>query len=270
MLAYHNVIARGTGLMWGERSLHVPLDKFEEHLDAIRDAGIESVRLDAPPNPREPQVAITFDDAYATSLELAIPALAARGMPATVFVAPGLLGDPAPWWDRLADPTTGGVRIPLRDALLDQYAGDAARILAAASSTGTPVFPTLPEHRIGTEGDIHRALECHTGLTVAPHSWHHLNLTRVSQADLEREVEMPLNWLLARWPDRTLRWLAYPYGLEDGTVREAARRASYLGAVVLTGRWHDPSVAHPMATPRFNVTPGLSLHGFRARLAGTL
>jgi peptidoglycan/xylan/chitin deacetylase (PgdA/CDA1 family) len=38
-------------------------------------------------------VCVTFDDGYANNLECAWPILAARGIPATVFVAPGYLGN---------------------------------------------------------------------------------------------------------------------------------------------------------------------------------
>jgi peptidoglycan/xylan/chitin deacetylase (PgdA/CDA1 family) len=48
-------------------------------------------------------VAVTFDDGYADNLEVAAPVLLEHGIPATLFVATGLVeaGGP-PWWDELA------------------------------------------------------------------------------------------------------------------------------------------------------------------------
>jgi peptidoglycan/xylan/chitin deacetylase (PgdA/CDA1 family) len=51
----------------------------------------------------ERAVAVTFDDGYADNLEVAAPILLEHGIPATLFVAAGLIdaGGP-PWWDELA------------------------------------------------------------------------------------------------------------------------------------------------------------------------
>jgi peptidoglycan/xylan/chitin deacetylase (PgdA/CDA1 family) len=48
------------------------------------------------------RVAVTFDDGYADNLLNAAPVLAAEGVPATVFVATGMIGSRRePWWDDL-------------------------------------------------------------------------------------------------------------------------------------------------------------------------
>jgi peptidoglycan/xylan/chitin deacetylase (PgdA/CDA1 family) len=46
--------------------------------------------------------AVTFDDGYADLLRDAMPTLAARNVPVTVFLTSGLVGSPRePWWDEL-------------------------------------------------------------------------------------------------------------------------------------------------------------------------
>jgi peptidoglycan/xylan/chitin deacetylase (PgdA/CDA1 family) len=63
-------------------------------LDTVR-RGLHSGNL-----PRR-AVAVTFDDGYQDNLTTALPLLAARNIPATVFVVSGALGQEF-WWDRLA------------------------------------------------------------------------------------------------------------------------------------------------------------------------
>jgi peptidoglycan/xylan/chitin deacetylase (PgdA/CDA1 family) len=61
----------------------------------------------------EKAVAVTFDDGYADNLEIAAPILVERGIPATLFVATGLVdaGRP-PWWDELASLLLEPERLP--------------------------------------------------------------------------------------------------------------------------------------------------------------
>lgn len=267
-LAYHNVTLaeRPVG---GDASLHLPFDQFRSQLDAILEARLEVVRVDAPaadPAGR-PQIAITFDDAYAGAVELAVPELSSRGWPTTVFVAPALLGSAAPWWDLLADPRLKAVPAAIRRAALAELAGDAAAVMAQAAARSWPLQRARAEHRIATAEELDAMLARHSEPALAAHSWSHPNLAAVDQSRLHHELTAPLQWLRARWPDRTLPWLAYPYGLESAAARSAAAGAGYEGALLVTGGWRR-GPAEQLALPRLNVTPGVSLHGFRARLSG--
>ena len=268
VLAYHNVVAGTEPPARGDRSLHLPLDRFVAQLDAVRRAGLAVVALGAPLRPdAPPTVAITFDDACAGAISLALPELTARGMPCTVMVAPGLLGAAAPWWERLADPQTGAVPEARRDDALVRLAGDGEAVLAEAARLGWPVHAPLPEHRIATEEELARALDAHPGLTLGAHTWSHPNVAAISDDRLAEELRAPLAWLRARWNARVVEWLAYPYGLSSPAAAAAAQAAGYAGALRVTGGW-ERRREDPFAVPRFNVTPGLSRAGFRARLAG--
>ena len=61
----------------------------------------------------ERAVAVAFDDGYADNLEIVAPILAKHRIPATLFVATGLVdaGDP-PWWDQLASLLLEPARLP--------------------------------------------------------------------------------------------------------------------------------------------------------------
>ena len=86
ILLYHGIAEQ-------ERSLNMPLDRFEEQMQAIHDAGYTTITVDdldamldgKTPFPAKP-IAITFDDARADSLRYADPVLARLRMRATMFV----------------------------------------------------------------------------------------------------------------------------------------------------------------------------------------
>jgi len=267
ILAYHNVIAAHAPLAEGDRSLHLPLESFRAQLDAIRALGLRVVPLDSPVEPGEPTVSITFDDAYAGTLINALPELRSRGWPSTLFVAPGLLGSTAPWWDRLADPTHGCVPEAIREMALHALDGDGAVILAAAADRGWRVFDAASDHRIGTEDELTSAVRESPLLTLGAHTWGHPNVAVLAPDRLDYELSRPLEWLESRYADAVIPWLAYPYGLESAAARNAARRIGFKGALRVEGGWALPT-DDPMGIPRINLPLGLSPAGFRLRLAG--
>lgn len=102
-LMYHRV-ATPAADPW---DLSVSPQHFGEHLSVLRDwAACRSFRdvadaLDAPGRPHR-LAAITFDDGYRDNLEAALPLLEAHDIPATVFVASGMIGARREfWWDAL-------------------------------------------------------------------------------------------------------------------------------------------------------------------------
>lgn len=268
VLSYHNVVRAATRS--GDVSLHLPLDQFKQQLDAVVESNLCAVRVDEPPGDdrTRPQIAVTFDDAYLGVLELALPELEARRIPATIFVAPGLLGKPAPWWDLLADPALGAVPGVVRHTALARLQGDGERIIRFAKELGWRLSTGEAAFRIATESDLQRSMESHPRLSLGAHTWSHLNLAALDPARLPGELVAPLRWLEDRWPARIVRWLAYPYGFESSAVRKAAAMAGYDGALRVAGGWYQRTPFDNYATPRFNVTPALSIKGFKAALAG--
>lgn len=104
ILMYHR-IAQPPVDPWG---LAVRLEHFEQHLAVLRRSR-QPMRMSEffdrltrgtlPGN----AVAVTFDDGYADNLREAKPRLAAHGVPATVFVTTGSVGQLVEyWWDELA------------------------------------------------------------------------------------------------------------------------------------------------------------------------
>jgi peptidoglycan/xylan/chitin deacetylase (PgdA/CDA1 family) len=155
---------------------------------------------------------VTFDDAF-RSVHAAVPVLERLGVPATVFACTGYAerGDP------LAVPELAA---------------------EAAAHPGELATMTWDELRSLAE----------RGVEVGSHTVTHAHLRRLAHDDLARELRDSRERLEAEL-DRPCRFLAYPYGEEDGRVRRAAREAGYEAAFGLS----PDGVADRFAVPRVGI-----------------
>jgi peptidoglycan/xylan/chitin deacetylase (PgdA/CDA1 family) len=110
VLAYHGIGSFPRAL--DPHNLMLPRERFHRQLIALKRRRYRFVTLaeiaaqldrDTPP---KGLCALTFDDGTVDNLELLAPMLAALGVPATVFVCPGLLGT-----EHFAMPPAAGVRL---------------------------------------------------------------------------------------------------------------------------------------------------------------
>jgi peptidoglycan/xylan/chitin deacetylase (PgdA/CDA1 family) len=156
---------------------------------------------------------VTFDDAF-RSIDAALPALERLGAPATVFACSDLADEGLP----LAVPELAAAAAAQPDELAT-HAWDRLRELAER------------------------------GVEIASHTCSHPHLPRLGDDELDRELQESR----ARLEDevrRPCRFLAYPFGDEDGRVRAAARRAGYEAAFALPG---DVAAPDDFAVPRLGV-----------------
>lgn len=271
ILAYHNVVPDQLPAR-GDVGLHVARSDFAAQLDVLqaghRIVGLEEL-LDATGGPGggdEPHAAITFDDAYRGALTEGMEELRRRALPATVFVAPGRLGDDAFWWDGLAGPGGQGLSAEVRRTGLSRLGGRDREIRRWARSENLD-FREVPDAlRPATLSDLMRAVD-EADVSVGSHSWSHVDLTRAASGELESELTRPLEWLSTRFPSH-LHVLAYPYGRHDERVRRAAIEAGYSAALALRPKRRFRSRERKFARSRLPVSRGLSLNGFRLRVAG--
>ena len=268
VLAYHNVVPDGLAA-FGDRSLHLPLARFRRQLATLREThdvvGLE--QLDAPSSSTRPRAAITFDDAYAGALLLGLPAVLELGFPATIFVAPELLGRDAMWWDLLADPARG-LDDGIRTHALEALRGDHDAIMSWATAQRLSRRTPPPEARLGTPDEL-RAAARQPGVSIGLHTWSHRNLARLDAAEATTEFERSREWLTANvGPPRP--WLAYPYGRYADATLTAARAAGLTRAFRVEGGWTRTASAGPLVTPRLNVPAGMSERGFALRLSGVI
>jgi peptidoglycan/xylan/chitin deacetylase (PgdA/CDA1 family) len=266
VLAYHNIVPTGESRA-GELAVHLPQADFARQLDLIAATHdvvpLDSI-LDDVGHSARPRVAITFDDAYHGAITAGLAELQRRSMPATVFVAPGLLGRDT-WWDRLAGAAGGVMSDDVRRHAIENLRGDRDAVLARfethEQSRNSPLVP-----RIASEADLVTAAR-QQGITFGSHTWSHRNLSALSSDELEAELAPSLAWLRVRFTN-VVPWLSYPYGMSSDAAEHIAERSRYRGAFRVSGGWLHRDSARAYALPRLGIPAGLSVHGLALRLAG--
>lgn len=156
---------------------------------------------------------VTFDDAF-SSIDAALPALERLGVPATVFACTDLADEGLP----LAVPE-----------------------LAADAAAHPEELSTHSWERLRELAD--------RGVEIGSHTCSHPHLPRLGDVELDRELRESRTRLEDELR-RRCRFLAYPFGDEDGRVRAAARRAGYEAAFALPG---DVAAPDDFAVPRLGV-----------------
>jgi len=269
ILAYHGIIPDGEEPA-GEPALFVSQRDFASHLDLLAsEADVVSLdRIDEPDNGR-PRVAITIDDAYRGAVDVGVRELAARGLPATIFVAPARLNSHVFWWDALLY-GSGKLDDKLRNHALHNLGGVDELVRAWAAKVSLPARDQVPAYaQTATVSELSAALTF-DGITLGSHTWSHPNLAYLPMAEIVTEVRRSREWLRTEFGDKVINWLAYPYGLESPAARAAVAEASYAGALCIDGGWHSPSEVSPFARPRFSIGARLTVGGLRMRLQGAL
>lgn len=262
ILAYHNVVPADWAPR-GDRSLHLPIDRFEKQLRLVREEAeivplMELLTTDAP---RERRVSITFDDAYASALALGVPACISADAPCTIFVAPALLGT-VPHWDMAAE--LGAWSTSDRERFLWQDLG------AVVSAGNALALEVCEELRIAELANL-LALGGSAFVTIGNHTMRHPNLGAITADAASNEIGEADRWLRQRFPAQYVPVLAYPFGLA-GQHSEAARWTTLIDyALRVSGGWSPVGVLPTrLQMPRWNVPAGISQRGFLARLRGRL
>jgi peptidoglycan/xylan/chitin deacetylase (PgdA/CDA1 family) len=269
ILAYHGIIPEGETPA-GERALFVTQRDFAKHLDVlVAEADVAALeRIDEPGDGR-PRVAITIDDAYRGAVNVGVRELAARSLPATIFVAPARLNNHVFWWDALLY-KGGKLDEKLRDHALHALGGEDERVRSWAKNVGIPTLDELPEYaQVATRDELAAALSF-PGITLGSHTWSHPNLASLGIVEVVAEVRRSREWLRAEFGEKVIDWFAYPYGLDSVQARLAVADAAYAGALCIGGGWHRPADVSRFARPRFSIGAGLSVAGLRARLHGAV
>ncbi|MBU1061108.1 MAG: polysaccharide deacetylase family protein [Candidatus Omnitrophica bacterium] len=141
--------------------LSVSPDSFERQMTFLKQYGYNVVRLHDLPglmgkgNSPYKTVAITFDDGYENNYKEAYPVLKKLGLPATIFIAPGLIGmDGYLTWGQVIEMSESG-------------------LISIGSHTMTHAYlPDSSEQKLGVEiFDSKRAIESHIRKDVTSFSY---------------------------------------------------------------------------------------------------
>ena len=268
ILAYHNVVPEDEAGR-GDASLHLPLPAFIDQVERMREThdvvALERAGSAEPEPGRRPRAVVTFDDAYRGAVTLALPELARRGVPATMFVSPGLLGRPSTWWDELAE--AGRLSPEVRRAALEECEGRADRVRERFGA-GIGRGGGLPRtYGIATPEELRsHALP---GIRLGSHAWEHEHLPSLTADRREESLARTWEWL-AGFEVGWVPWLALPYGAGSRELGRAAAEAGHAGVLRIEGGLWDPSRMDSSWAPRVNVPAALSVRGLELRAAGLL
>lgn len=275
ILAYHNIVPSGED-PWGDRSLHLRQEDFARQLDqllathevvAISDLLAETDQGDMTGG--TPRAAITFDDAYRGALTAGLRELSRRGLPATIFVSPGLVGEPAFWWDLLVPEANTALDSSIREYLLGTLGGRQERILEWADSAGHGSSGSPPAHaRPATLGLLER-IAGDPLVSLASHGWSHANLPVAKDRLLHRELSRPIDWFDAHGLSHQ-PWFAFPYGRCSERVTHTVRRQYSFGFALGDSFIPRPisNLSDLMRVPRVNIPAGISDKRFRLKTSG--
>ena len=232
---------------------------------------------DLPPR----SVCATFDDGYRDNRDCAVPVLEALGIPATVFVAPGFLGDGMMFNDRVIEGVRAvtGPELDLTDLGLGRYPVHTVEERRAAIDQLLPALKYLPaaerdrKARVVAERAGYRPAEplmldadgvramAARGVTIGAHTLSHPILAETPDAVAAEEISASKR-VLEEMTGQPVTLFAYPNGRPgrdygDGHV-QMVKDAGFQAAV--STRW-APAMrdSDPFQLPRFtpwDVTPG--------------
>lgn len=222
-------------------------------------------------------VSVTFDDGYRDNLTHALPVLEAHGVPATVFVATGLIDGTAPlWWvaleDRAATVGCDQVGLTFDDLRRDHLTGGGRTVAARMEDFGIAAdWAALAQREMMSWSEIRTAAE-HPLLTIAAHTVSHPNLTALSTSSALAEMVVSRN-RIADEIGTPPKLFAYPFGsLEECGPREfaLAREAGFTAAVTTyAGNLYKMHRQNLFALPRTCLSePQLSFPLLNNKLSG--
>jgi peptidoglycan/xylan/chitin deacetylase (PgdA/CDA1 family) len=170
-------------------------------------------RMDARGRLPRGTAALTFDDGFAALHRYVLPVLLRQRLPATVF-------------------------------LVAQTLTPAGRPVDWVDTAGTRCLTTLTPDQVLEMQDA--------GVDFQSHSWAHHDLTQLSRDECVRDLRDSRE-MLTELLGRPVTLLAYPRGLHDAAVREAAAAAGYTHAFALPETAEEPG---DYAVPRVGIYRG--------------
>lgn len=199
---------------------------------------------------------VTFDDGDPSVVEVGAPILKALGVPATLFVCPGVIDTDRPLWFQAIRASRGRDAERLLTELKRLPATERAVRLSALVQGAVSVRQlTIDELRVFVEA----------GGTVANHTWDHPLLDQVAPEEVERQIVRAHTWLSRHFADHPLVF-AFPNGNPSLPANQVLADLGYLAAVLFDHRVGGLEHAFSLSRVRVNSTD--SAARFRAAVSG--
>lgn len=193
--------------------LAVPSRRLARQLRWFTSRGYRGATLsDALERPGGKTLVVTFDDAFASVVDRALPVLAAQQIPATVFVPTAFVSG-----------------------------GDSMKWSSLARWAGTPF-----EHELRCMSWEQLRLLADAGWEIGSHSHTHLDLTALADAELDPELRTSRT-LCEEEIQRSCATFAYPFSGHNQHVADRVRAAGYEAAVILDNELVIPPGSLPLA-----------------------
>jgi peptidoglycan/xylan/chitin deacetylase (PgdA/CDA1 family) len=240
-------------------------------------------------------VAVTFDDGFRDTFEVAFPILQKHAVPATVFVSTDHVESNEPYWFEITAHLM--LRVPPRSIVCDECpqglpAGDDLAARRASIGTLHGVLKTCANARRRALVEEWRARFAHfidaqaddlarpiskpqilemsrNGIAFGSHTVSHPNLALASTEVIERELRESKTYL-ERLLGRSVRALAYPFGTPDtydARVLATARACGYELAASFRQGINWLGALEAMELRRIGLGPGVTAAQFRVMLA---
>ena len=238
VLAYHDVT--DSAIFAGH------LDLIQTHYHPVTGEQVATAIRDGTGLPRR-AIWVTFDDANPGVFAIAMPLLAQRRVPATVFVCPGVVDTDQPyWWQVLDLALSSGRRIVHNGMSWSDVSIITHLKLVSDSSRRSTVARVLDE--LGEAGVSAAKPQATTaalrewldlGLDIGNHTWDHPCLDMCDDDQQRHQIVAANDWLsglLGRQP----HLFAYPNGNVAGPSRAVLTRLGYSVTALFDHRMARP------------------------------
>ena len=215
---------------------------------------------------------VTFDDGHPSVVEQGLPVLLSLGIPATMFICPGVVDTDKPFWWQVIE---RGIEL---DVGFDQ------RPLTPAEVTRAKLLPDDVRRRMVEQVQVtiaeitgsrfttsqlstaHLERWIRAGNSIGNHTWDHPMLDRCTQLEQRRQVALAHEWIIERLaPDQLL--FAYPNGNWTRDAEAVLREFGYHAATLFNHRLSD--LVDPFKLSRLRTNADGDLSRFRATVSGT-